>query len=80
MLTRNWAGDTPWALIKAVVWYEYHNENVNQLKTAIAVFRYLNKHGDFETARVMDEQWKRDEYLHLAVLDYFSMFEPVYNY
>ena len=79
MLTRNWAGDTPWTLIKAVVWHEYHGENVNHLETAIRVFRYLNKKGDFETARAMNEQWKRDEYLHLAVLDYFSMFEPAYN-
>lgn len=79
MNTTTWAGNAPYVMVKGIVWHEFHGQPVDKLQTAIKLFVYLQKHGTFETMRSMREQWQQDEYLHLAVLDYFSMFEPVYN-
>lgn len=45
--------------------------------TAHAVWRWLNKENILTRIRKFDEEWKRTEYLHLSIADYFTMFEPI---
>ena len=80
MQTVNWAGNTPWVTIKGIVRHEYYGlESVDVIETSLAIFRHLLKNGTFDKMRETPYQWLADEYLHLAVLDYFSMFEPIRN-
>lgn len=50
---------------------------VDREATARVVWRWLNKENILTRIRKFDEEWKRTEYLHLSIADYFSMFEPV---
>lgn len=45
--------------------------------TAHAVWKWLNSQNILKRIAKFSEEWQRTEYLHLSILDYYSMFEPI---
>jgi hypothetical protein len=53
--------------------------DVDNDATAHKVWKWLGDQKVLDTVRTLDEKWRREELLHLAVADYFSMFEPIFK-
>ena len=76
-----------WELVSDVVWYEaYDSESAHDYtaegltvdveRTVERVVDALLKNGTYDRVRHW-EQWKYEETVHLAALDWFSSYEPV---
>lgn len=58
---------------------EDENLTLDYEASARAVWRWLMKENILKRIRKFDEEWMRTEYLHMSIMDYYSMFEPLHK-
>jgi len=60
-------------------YWEFEEVLVDEEATAHKVWKWLGSQKVLDKARELPEKWQREELIHLAVADYFSMHEPIFQ-